>query len=101
MGFLTTITDNLGAIGVTAGGLTTGGVLLYLLNKVPNEKISGLVYDTAMNLGSVATLGLGKWKLTKGVWNKYVEPWFIDIFDNIIASAVNGFIAGLRSDNEK
>ena len=46
------------------------------------------------------TLGLGKWKLTKGIWNKTIEPWFIDLLDNIVASAVNGFIAGLRSDNK-
>ena len=100
MNIFSAISDNLGVIGLTTGGLTMGGVVLFLLKKVPNEKISGLVYDCMLNLGNLMTLGLGKWKLTKGIWNKTIEPWFIDLLDNIVASAVNGFIAGLRSDNK-
>ena len=45
------------------------------------------------------TLGLSQWKFTKNFWNKTVEPWFIDLFDNFIGGAVRGFIRGLRSDN--
>ena len=44
------------------------------------------------------TLGLGKWKLTKGVWNSTIEPWFIDLVDNFMGGAVRGLIKGLRSD---
>ena len=44
------------------------------------------------------TLGLSQWKFTKNFWNKTVEPWFIDLFDNFIGGAVRGFIRGLRSD---
>ena len=101
MDIFSTISNNLGTIGITTGGLTVGGVILFLLKKVPNDKISGLVYDCMMNLGNLMTLGLGKWKMTKGIWNKHIEPWFIDILDNIVGAAVNGFIAGLRSDNKK
>ena len=46
------------------------------------------------------TLGLSKWSVTKKVWNKTVEPWFIDLIDNIFGSMVRGFIKGLRSDDK-
>jgi len=101
MEYLNMIKDNLGTFGVSAGGLTMGGVALYLLNRIPNDKLSGLVYDACMHLGEVCTLGLGRWKATKDIWNQYIEPWFIDILDNLVASAINGFIKGLRSDNSK
>ena len=44
------------------------------------------------------TLGLAQWKFTKGIWNKTVEPYFIDLIDNTVGAAVKGFIKGLRSD---
>ena len=44
------------------------------------------------------TLGLAKWKVTRGVWNKTIEPWLIDLVDNVAGGAVRGFIKGLRSD---
>ncbi len=49
-------------------------------------------------LGKAMTLGLSKWSLTKKFWNSTVEPWFIDLFDNVIGGAVRGFIKGLRAD---
>ena len=52
------------------------------------------------NVGKVMTLGLGKWNITKKVWNSTIEPWFIDLVDNTIGAAVRGFIKGLRSDNK-
>ena len=48
--------------------------------------------------GKVMTLGLSKWKFTKGIWNKTIEPWFVDLLDNFVGSAVRGFIKGLRVD---
>ena len=100
MDFFNTITNNLGTIGLTTSGLTMGGVVLFLLKRVPNDKISALVFDVSMNLGTLMTLGLGKWKLTRKLWNSVIEPWFIDLLDNIVASSINGFIKGLRSDNK-
>jgi hypothetical protein len=44
------------------------------------------------------TLGLSKWKFSKNIWNKTVEPYFIDLLDNFVGSAVRGFIKGLRVD---
>ena len=91
---LTFLTNNLGMI---AGG-GTAGVALWVLKKVPNEKICSFVESVSEKLGTVMTLGLGKWSLTKGVWNSTVEPWLIDLIDNVFGSMVRGLIKGLRSD---
>lgn len=82
-----------GAAGVAAVG--------FLLKKTPNEKIKKIVGKFFYGLGVTVTLGLSKWKITKPFWNKIVEPWLIDIIDNIVGEAVKQFILGLRSDNEK
>ena len=84
--------------GLLAGGTGTA-VVLWLLKRVPNEEICGWVEGTASTLGRCMTLGLSKWKFTKNFWNKTLEPWFIDFFDNFIGGFVRGFIKGLRSDN--
>ena len=91
---LSFLTNNVGLI---AGG-GTAGLVLWVLKKVPNEHICSVVETTFESLGSAMTLGLGKWKLTKKMWNSTIEPWFIDIIDNIFGSMVRGFIKGLRSD---
>ena len=48
--------------------------------------------------GVACTLGLSKWTATKNVWNKVVEPWVIDLLDNVIVTGLKKFISGLRSD---
>ena len=50
--------------------------------------------------GVACTLGLAKYKFTKKVWNKTMEPYFIDFMDNVFAHGINEFIRGLRSDNK-
>ena len=80
------------------GGIGGGGIVLYILKKIPNDSICSVVETTFESLGKCMTLGLGKWKFTKKVWNSQIEPWFIDIIDNIFGSIVRGFIKGLRSD---
>ena len=88
------LTNNLTLL---AGG-TSAGIALWLLKKIPNEDLYSWVETGAYWAGSVMTLGLGKWKLTKKIWNSTVEPWFIDLVDNTVGAAVEGFIKGLRSD---
>jgi hypothetical protein len=88
--------DNLvpitGGVGVT--------ILLFLLKRIPNDKIKALVEGIFYKLGVVCTLGLGKWKITKKYWNNIIEPYFVDLLDNTVNSALKGFVEGLRSDNE-
>ena len=80
------------------GGLGGGGIALYVLKKIPNEHICSVIETSCESLGKVITLGLGKWKFSRKIWNKQIEPWFIDFIDNIFGSMVRGFIKGLRCD---
>ena len=90
------LTNNFGLL---AGG---GGsaIALWVLKKIPNEKIKSLVFNTFYKIGVIATLGLAKWKLTSKVWNNTIEPYLVDLIDNTIKSGLAGFIEGLRSDNK-
>ena len=83
--------------GLLAGG-AGGGIALFILKKIPNKEICAWVESIWYTAGKVMTLGLSKWKFTKNIWNKTVEPYFIDLLDNFVGSAVRGFIKGLRVD---
>ena len=80
-------------------GLGSGGAVMFVLKKIPNEKICSVVEGLFCKMGTVMTAGLTKWKPTRKIWNKTVEPYFVDLIDNIFGSAVKGLIKGLRSDN--
>ena len=82
--------------GIIVGG---GAFVAWVLKKVPNEQIANIVETTFNGIGVACTLGLSKWKVTRRVWNKQIEPWAIDLVDNVVGGAVRGFISGLRSDN--
>ena len=82
-------------------GLGGGGIVLFVLKKIPNEKICAFVEGMFEKLGVAMTAGLSKFKWTKGVWNKTIEPYFIDLVDNVVGGALRGLIKGLRSDNKK
>ena len=84
--------------GLIAGG-GTAGIVLWVLKKVPNETICEMVETLFYGVGKAMTLGLSKWSITKKFWNKTVEPWFIDLVDNVIGGALRGFIKGLRVDD--
>tara|TARA_Y100001963_G_scaffold30538_1_gene41830 strand:+ start:748 stop:1044 length:297 start_codon:yes stop_codon:yes gene_type:complete len=93
----------LGAVSGNSGLLVGGGasaIVLWVLKKVPNESICSVVETTFESLGKLMTLGLSKWSMTKKVWNSTIEPWFVDLVDNVFGSMVRGFIKGLRSDNK-
>ena len=83
--------------GLLAGG-GTAAIVLWVLKKVPNKQICELVETFFYGCGRAMTLGLGKWSMTKNFWNKTIDPWFIDLVDNVIGGAVRGFIKGLRVD---
>ena len=73
-------------------------MVLWVLKKIPNDTICTYIEGFFYRLGRGMTLGLSKWKLTKDFWNRTVEPWFIDLVDNVIGGALRGFIRGLRVD---
>ena len=93
----------LGVLSSNSGLMVGGGasaMVLWVLKKVPNEHICSVIETACESVGKVMTLGLSKWSVTKKVWNKTVEPWFVDLVDNIFGSMIRGFIKGLRSDNK-
>ena len=80
-------------------GLSSGGALVWILKKIPNDRICSVVEGMFEKVGVLMTAGLTKWSFTKKIWNKTIEPYFIDLIDNVFGSAVKGLIKGLRSDN--
>lgn len=87
---------------ITTGlGLGGGSLVLWMLKKIPNEDLSFFVEKSFESLGVLMTAGLTKWSFTKKLWNSTIEPYFIDLIDNLIGGAMRGLIKGLRSDNDK
>ena len=82
-----------------AAGGVGAAVLAWILKKVPNKAIKAQIGMMMYGMGVTCTLGMGKWKYTKKFWNKTVEPYFVDLLDNVIAHGLAEFIRGLRSDN--
>ena len=90
-------------LGVSTIQYAAGGigavVVAWVLKKVPNKQIKAQVGMMMYGMGVTCTLGMGKWKYTKRFWNKTVEPYFVDLLDNVVAHGLAEFIRGLRSDN--
>ena len=82
-----------------AGMGVAGCATAYILKKIPNKTIKAKFGSWMYNLGVLCTLGMGKWKWTKNVWNKTIEPYFVDAIDNILVTVIAKFVDGLRSDN--
>ena len=59
----------------------TAGIVLWVLKKVPNQEIANIVETFAFGCFRTMTLGLAKWKFTKALWNKTIEPYFIDLLE--------------------
>ena len=86
-------------VAVYAGMGVAGAAVAFALKKIPNKTIKAKFGSWMYSLGVLCTLGLGKWKWTKKVWNKTIEPYCIDAIDNIIVTGISKFVEGLRSDN--
>ena len=81
-----------------AGGI--GAVVVaWVLKRIPNKTIKAKFGMMMYGIGVTCTLGMGNWKYTKRFWNKTVEPYFVDLLDNIVGHGLAEFIRGLRSDN--
>ena len=62
-------------VAVYAGMGAAGCVAAWVLKKIPNATIKAKFGSWMYSLGVVCTLGLGKWKWTKSIWNKTLEPY--------------------------
>ena len=72
----------------------------WVLKKIPNATIKAKVGVWMYGLGVTLTLGMAKWKYTKKLWNKVIEPWVVDAVDNILVTGLSKFVEGMRSDND-
>ena len=88
------LTNNIALL--TGGG--SAAIALWLLKKIPNQKIYNTVKAVCYTAGSVMTLGLAKWKFSAKIWNQTIEPYFVDLLNNTVKAALDGFIDGLKSD---
>tara|TARA_Y100000310_G_scaffold187445_1_gene187484 strand:- start:218 stop:514 length:297 start_codon:yes stop_codon:yes gene_type:complete len=90
-------------LGMSTIQYATGGalavVVAWVLKKIPNKAIKAQFGMIMYGMGVTCTLGMGKWKYTKRIWNKTVEPYFVDLLDNLVAHGTAEFVRGLRSDN--
>ena len=87
---------NIVQIGATG---IAGWVFLFLARRIDNDKIKTAIRVIFYPVGVAITLGLAKWKWTKRWWNKWGEPWLVDLLDNTIVEAVRAIQDGMRSDN--
>ena len=76
----------------------SAGIILWVLRKIPNDQICNVVENLFYGIGKAITLGLSKRDVSRKFWNNTIEPWFIDLVDNVVGGAVRGFIRGLRVD---
>ena len=74
-------------------------VVAWVLKKIPNKTIKAKIGMLTYGMGITCSLGMGKWRYTKAFWEKTIEPYVIDLLDNVISHGLAEFIRGLRSDN--
>ena len=85
---------------VAYAGMGVAGIAAtWLLKRIPNKTIKAKVGRWMYGLGVGVTLGMAKWKFTKPIWNKVIEPYFVDLIDNVVVTGLSKFVEGMRSDN--
>ncbi len=92
-----------GALLITPQGIGAGLavlVLAYVLKKIDNKWVYKPIYGVFYGLGTACTLGCSKWKWTSRLWNKTIEPFIVDLLDNVLSAIKNGLFDGLHSDNK-
>ena len=84
-------------VGVGLGALVVG----YILKKIDNKWVYNPIYGIFFGLGVACTAGLSKWPWTKPYWNKTLEPFVVDLLDNVLSAVRNGLFDGLHSDKKR
>ncbi len=101
---LSTILGALGAVGtflISPQGIGVGiGVIIlsYVLKKIDNKWVYKPIYGVFYGAGVACTLGASKW--APKIWNKTLEPFIVDLLDNVFSAIKNGLFDGLHSDNK-
>ncbi len=103
LGTILGVLQTVGTFLITPQGAGIGlGILVlgYILKKIDNAWVYKPIYGACYSLGVICTVGLSKWKWTKGYWNKTIEPFVVDLLDNILSAIKDGLLNGLHSDNQ-
>jgi hypothetical protein len=87
----------LGLIGVSAGG----GIIKWILGKIPVDEIKKRFGKFMFYAGKVATFNISEWPYVGKYWNSCIEPWFIVFIQGVISFGLSEFVRGLKSDNQK
>ena len=90
------VLENVIQIGATG---IAGWMFLFFAKRIDNDKIKTVIRAIFYPVGVAITLGLVKYKYTKRWWNKWGEPFLVDLLDNTIVEAVRAIQDGMRSDN--
>lgn len=90
-------------LGASAANYAVGGgiavIVAWVLRRIPNDAIKARFGAVCYALGVTTTLGLAKWRITKKLWNRTLEPYVVDAIDNIVVTGIQRYVEGLRSDN--
>lgn len=125
LAFILSLLKVVGGFLITPQGIAVGlGAVAvgYVLKRIDNTIVKGwiltpfnwlafIVDKFFYGLGVAMTLGLSRWPITRRWWNKTLEPYFIDLLDNVINGIIDGvvkvinamqagLIRGLKSDNK-
>ena len=113
------IFDGLGLPGwviTLVGGLLAGGGIGFLAQELSTRFITKKTVEKFFTpakvrlgqffrgLGIATTLGMSRWKYTKGLWNVTIEPLFILVIGslvNIVKYIWDCYQEGLATDNTK
>jgi hypothetical protein len=68
---------------------------------IPNDVVKDSMTSFFYKMGVTLTFGMSKHPAIGPLWNKTIEPVFVDFIDNMSYSIQHGFVKGLRSDNEE
>lgn len=94
---------HLGLIITLFGFAGVGGLLNWILKRFITEKfldkIGEGIEKVGFGLGVLATVGLSKFKYTKGIWNKVIEPYVVILLKLVAKKLIGGLVKGLESDN--
>ena len=80
-------------------GVGVATAAIGIAKRIPNDRIKRALKPVFYRAGVVVTLGMAKSPVMGPIWNKTVEPYVVDLLDNVLFAMRYGFIPGLRSDN--
>lgn len=66
---------------------------------VPRDVIRSRLTKIFYALGVAMTLGLSKSSMAGPLWNKTLEPVFVDLIEDVSYAVQEGLIKGMKSDN--